>query len=192
MYRLLAATLIAMTLSACDTPMPVGPASTTEVAFARTGDPPPPPEDADVLGIFGGTTDLAVMAFSESEPPVAEPGPLQFSLDGRYFLSGGGMNGWLRLSSSTDAVLTFSDPRVTFREGSQASGSGVVKAIFDHGYLFIDLATDIAGATFSNTCAAGGAPCAVIDIVGADFYALDGGFAEVDGTLVVLAEIAAP
>lgn len=192
MHRFLAATLIATTLLACDAPMPTAPMSPTEVALARTGDPPPPPEDADVLGLFGATESFRVAALSEGEPPTIDPGTLEFSLDGRYFLSGGGMNGWLRLSSSSETVITLSDPRVTFREDGPATGSGIVKVVFDHGYLYIDLATDISGATFSNVCAAGGAPCAVIDIAGADFLGLDGGFAEVDGTLVVVAEIDAP
>lgn len=192
MHRFLAATLIATTLSACDAPTPTAPMSPTEVALARTGDPPPPPEDADVLGFFGATESFGVAALSEGEPPTIDPGPLEFSLDGRYFLSGGGMNGWLRLSSASGTVITFSDPRVTFRDGSTATGSGIVKVVFDHGYLIIDLATDVVGATFSNVCAAGGDPCAVIDIAGADFWGLEGGFAEVDGTLVVVAEIEAP
>jgi hypothetical protein len=188
MFRLSALALVSLALLACETPLALEPSTHPGVALAKRGDPPPPPEDAEVLGSFGtatlfGTSDLALT----DEPP-AVTGPLEFSLDGRYFVGGGGVNGWLRLSTSTDNVLTFSDPRVTFHDGGTATGDGVIKVAFEHGYLLIDLATDIAGATFSRTCAAGGAPCAVIDIAGADFLDLNGLFTEVSGTLVVLAE----
>jgi len=192
MFRIAAVALMIFMLVGCETPVaPPGSPETSGVSFARAGDPPPPPEDAEVLGSFGTTTLLRTSALTpiDEGPPVE--GPLEFSLDGRYFVGGGGANGWLRLSTSTDNVVTISDPRVVFREGSGATGSGAIKVTFDQGFLLIDLASDIAGATFSTTCAAGGAPCAVIDIVGADFMHPDGQFSEVNGTLVVLAEIAA-
>ena len=190
MLRISAVALVALTLMGCDAP--VAPTSPEDfgVAFARAGDPPPPPEDADVLGSFGISTFLRTSDLTLIEEPPPVIGPLDFSLDGRYFVGGGGSSGWLRLSTSTDDVLTLSDPRITFREGGGASGSGAIKVVFEQGSLFIDLATDIAGATFSNTCAAGGGPCAVIDIVGADFLHPDGQFTEIDGTLVVVAELA--
>lgn len=191
MLRLFAVALVALTLLACETPLAPASAPIPGVALARLGDPPPPPEDTEVLGSFGGTTLLRTTTLSIEEP-AALIGPLEFSLDGRYFVGGGGENGWLRLSSSTDNVATISSPRITFRGEGGASGSGIIKVLFEQGSLLIDLASDIAGATFSTTCAAGGAPCAVIDIVGADFLDLDGAFTEINGTLVVLAEIAEP
>ena len=189
MLRLCAVAVVTLTLLACETPLAPAPASIPGVALARLGDPPPPPEDAEVLGSFGEAsllrTDLSLIA-----EPAAVTGPLEFSLDGRYFVGGGGESGWLRLSSATDNVTTLSSPRITFRTDGGTSGVGIIKVLFDQGSLRIDLASDIAGATFSQTCAAGGAPCAVIDIVGADFLDLDGAFTEINGTLVVLAEIA--
>ena len=187
MLRLSALALVALSLLACESPLALEPSTNPGVALAKRGDPPPPPEDAEVLGLFGTPTLFATSDLGSTEPP-AVTGPLEFSLDGRYFVGGGGVNGWLRLSTSTDNVLTFSDPRVTFHGGGTATGDGAIKVAFEHGYLYIDLATDISGATFSRTCAAGGAPCAVIDISGADFLDLNGQFTEVSGTLVVLAE----
>jgi hypothetical protein len=189
MLRLFAVALVALTLLACETPLAPASVSIPGVALARLGDPPPPPEDAEVLGSFGGTTLLRTTDLSLIDDPVSATGPLEFSLDGRYFVGGGGDNGWLRLSSSTDNVITLSSPRITFRADGGTSGSGIIKVLFDQGSLRIDLASDIAGATFSTTCAAGGAPCAVIDIVGADFLDLGGAFTEINGTLVVVAEI---
>lgn len=177
---------------ACETPVaPISP-TITGVALARAGDPPPPPEDAAVIGSFGTATLLRTFELVVTEEPPAVTGPVEFSLDGRYFVGGGGTSGWLRLSSSTDDVITFSDPRISFRDEGGSTGSGTIKVIRDQGYLFIDLATDLAGATFSKTCAAGGAPCAVIDIVGAEFRDFDGLITELDGTLVVVAEVAEP
>lgn len=193
MLRLFTVALVALTLLACETPLAPAPASVPGVALARLGDPPPPPEDAEIHGSFGGLALLRTSDVSLIEAAAAPTGPLEFSLDGRYFVGGGGESGWLRLSSSTDNVTTLSSPRITFRAGGGGtSGSGIIKVQFDQGSLRIDLASDIAGATFSTTCAAGGAPCAVIDIVGADFLDLDGAFTEINGTLVVLAEIAEP
>jgi hypothetical protein len=190
MFRIAAVALMIFMLVGCETPVAPDSPEYSGIALARAGDPPPPPEDAEVFGSFGTTSLLRTfdVTLIDEGPPVE--GPLEFSLDGRYFVGGGGANGWLRLSTSTDNVVTISDPRVVFREGSGATGSGAIKVSFDQGFLLIDLATDIANATFSTTCAAGGAPCAVIDIVGADFQHPDGQFSEVNGTLVVLAEIA--
>ncbi|HJR67226.1 MAG TPA: hypothetical protein VJ802_12435 [Gemmatimonadaceae bacterium] len=188
MPRLFAVALLLFALVGCDTPVAPGSPGTTGVALARAGDPPPPPEDADVFGFFGATALLRTTDLALIEEPPAGTGALEFSLDGRYFIGGGGVNGWLRLATSTDNVLTLNDPRIVFREDG-AVGSGTIKVIFDQGSLQIVLAEDIAGATFSRTCAAGGAPCAVIDIAGADFLGLDGVFTEVDGTLVVVAEV---
>jgi hypothetical protein len=99
-----------------------------------------------------------------------------------------------------DVIAPDSETRMLWREGivdvlarklgGGATGSGAIKVMFDQGFLFIDLAADIAGATFSRTCAVGGAPCAVIDILGAEFLHPDGQVSEIDGTLVVLAELA--
>jgi hypothetical protein len=189
MLRLCAVALVALTLLACETPLAPASPSVPGVALARLGDPPPPPEDAEILGSFGEANLLRTSDLSLGDEPASVTGPLEFSLDGRYFVGGGGDNGWLQLSSSTDNVTTLSSPRITFRAGSGTSGSGIIKVLFDQGSLRIDLASDIAGATFSQTCAAGGAPCAVIDIVGADFLDLDGAFTEINGTLVVVAEI---
>jgi hypothetical protein len=188
MLRLSALALVSLALLACETPLALEPSTNPGVALARLGDPPPPPEDAEVLGSFGTPTLFATSDLALTNEPPAVTGPLEFSLDGRYFVGGGGVNGWLRLSTSTDNVFTFSEPRVTFHNGGTATGDGVIKVVFEHGYLSIDLATDISGATFSRTCAAGGAPCAVIDIAGADFLDVNGLFTEVSGTLVVLAE----
>ena len=191
MFRIAAVALTIFMLVGCETPVAPGSPVTSGLALGRAGDPPPPPEDAEVFGSFGSTAFLRTsdLTLIDDGPPVE--GPLEFSLDGRYFVGGGGANGWLRLSTSTDNVVTISDPRVVFREGSGATGSGAIKVTFDQGFLLIDLASDIAGATFSTTCAAGGAPCAVIDIVGAEFLHLDGQLSEVNGTLVVVSEIAA-
>lgn len=191
MLRISALALVSLTLLACETPLAPASASTPGVALARLGDPPPPPEDAEILGSFGTSLLLRTTDLLSIEDPSSSVGPLEFSLDGRYFVGGGGENGWLQLASSTDNVITLSNPRITFRIDGGASGSGIIKVLFDQGSLRIDLASDIAGATFSTTCAAGGAPCAVIQIVGADFLDLDGAFTEINGTLVVVAEISA-
>ena len=191
MLRLSAVVLLTLMLVACETPVAPASASISGVSFARLGDPPPPPEDAEILGTFGTSTLLRTAGPLATEA-AAVTGPLEFSLDGRYFVGGGGDNGWLRLSSTTDNVITLSSPRITFRAGGGAEGTGIIKALFDQGSLRIDLATDIAGATFSSTCAANGTPCAIIEIVGADFLDLDGVFSEIDGTLVVLAQVDAP
>lgn len=188
MLRISAVALVCLTLLACETPLAPASASIPGVSLARLGDPPPPPEDAEVFGSFG-TSFLRTTDLSSIVDPSSLIGLLEFSLDGRYFVGGGGENGWLRLSSSTANVIAFSRPRVTFHGAGNAVGSGIIKVVFDQGYLRIDLANHIAGATFSTTCAAGGAPCAVIDIVGAEFLDLNGAFSEVNGTLVVLAEI---
>lgn len=191
MLRLSAAALVCLTLLACETPLAPASASVPGVALAQVGDPPPPPEDADIIGVFGSSSSLRTSVSSIEEPPTLA-GPLEFSLDGRYFVGGGGENGWLQISSSTDNVITLSNPRISFRIDGGASGSGIIKVLFDQGSLRIDLATDLAGGTFSTTCAAGGAACAVIQIIGADFLDLNGTFTELNGTLVVFAQIAEP
>jgi hypothetical protein len=189
MLRLSAVALVGLVFMACDAPITSPTDSLHGATFARLGDPPPPPEDTEIIGSFGTTSLLRTGSFSLDENPPPDVGLLEFSLDGRYFVGGGGTSGWLRLSASTDNVVTLSDPRITFRADGNASGTGAIKVTFDVGFLLIDLANDVAGATFSQTCAAGGAPCATISIVGADFLDLDGHFSEIDGTLLVMAEV---
>ena len=91
---------------------------------------------AECTGSFG-TSFLRTTDLLSIEDPASLIGLLEFSLDGRHLVGGGGENGWLRLSSSTDNVIALSGPRVTFRRGN-ASGSGIIKVLFDQGSLRID------------------------------------------------------
>lgn len=190
MLRIVAVALLVATLGACEAPVAPDSPQNSTIALARGGDPPPPPEDTEVIGLFGTSMLLRTLDLALTEETPSVTGPIEFSLNGRYFVGGGGTSGWLRLSASTDDVVTISDPRIAFKEGGGASGSGAIKVSLEQGFLLIDLDSDVAGATFSTTCAAGGAPCAIIDIVGADFLDLDGLLTEINGTLVVVAEVA--